>query len=484
MAQPRSPRKLVVPVTLVILAALLTAGHAVAAPSVFVAGVVRLQAQTDYSGTSILLDGAPYTLTNPAGEFALAVEGGRAHVLTARHPGYLSRQISFEAFSRPVGIPSTTLLAGDVNDDDVIDLADLLIVSTAYGTEPPSDGRADLNGDGRVDLADLLILAQNYNLRGPLSWQDRLPPGQTLEWRPRAALPAPRYNLGVAVVDGIVYAVGGSNADGAPVATVAALDPVANTWTRRADMPTPRAGLAVTALDGKLYAIGGTGSSGERLAVVEVYDPASDTWTRRADMPTPRADLAAAASQGKVYALGGASAALLKTVEAYDPASDAWTPRADMPTARSYLGAATLQGKIYAVGGSTPQPSSAVEVYDPAADTWVAGPPLLEPRFALGVVSDGERLFALGGWAVGPSAQGEAFDPRTGAWVAEPPLPQARANLGAGAAGDRLYAVGGWNSVALARVDEGMLPAPATGGQRAPAKLPPQALPRGVKLDH
>ncbi|MFN7019624.1 MAG: hypothetical protein ACK4RG_10210, partial [Fimbriimonadales bacterium] len=55
----------------------------------------------------------------------------------------------------------TTL--GDLNNDDVIDDADLLAVLFAFGSADPD---ADVNGDGIVDDADLLIILFNFGAVG------------------------------------------------------------------------------------------------------------------------------------------------------------------------------------------------------------------------------------------------------------------------------------------------------------------------------
>ena len=73
-------------------------------------------------------------------------------------------------------------------------------------------------------------------------------------------------------------------------------DPATDGWSRKTDMPTARSFAGTAVVDGKIYAMGG--SAGARLnepalAVVEMYDPATDTWTRKADMPAPRTDLTA-----------------------------------------------------------------------------------------------------------------------------------------------------------------------------------------------
>ena len=46
--------------------------------------------------------------------------------------------------------------------------------------------------------------------------------------------------MGVAAVGGQVYAVGGFDGTGQPVATVESYSLADNRWTQRADIPTPR----------------------------------------------------------------------------------------------------------------------------------------------------------------------------------------------------------------------------------------------------
>jgi hypothetical protein len=54
-------------------------------------------------------------------------------------------------------------IPGDLNDDGVVDGADLLILLSQWGKcDDPNDCPADLNNDGTVDGADLLILLSNW----------------------------------------------------------------------------------------------------------------------------------------------------------------------------------------------------------------------------------------------------------------------------------------------------------------------------------
>ena len=58
-----------------------------------------------------------------------------------------------------------TSLAGDLNDDGVVDINDLSIVGDAYGStpgDPDWDATTDTNEDGIMDVYDLAIVGRNY----------------------------------------------------------------------------------------------------------------------------------------------------------------------------------------------------------------------------------------------------------------------------------------------------------------------------------
>ena len=80
-----------------------------------------------------------------------------------------------------------------------------------------------------------------------------------------------RSELGVGVVNGILYAVGGAT-NTSVVNTVEAYDLTKNTWTTTAPMPTVRRFLGIGVLNGFLYAIGGQYNSGD-LGTNEAYQP-------------------------------------------------------------------------------------------------------------------------------------------------------------------------------------------------------------------
>ena len=126
-------------------------------------------------------------------------------------------------------------------------------------------------------------------------------------------------------------------------------------WTTKSPMPSRRYVLSSSVVDGKIYAIGGSPGGSSNSATVVEYDPVTDTWTRKADMPMARGAGASSAVNGRIYAIGGGSsisAAHDLGVQEYDVATDTWTAKANMPTPRGWLSTSVVDGKIYAIGGA------------------------------------------------------------------------------------------------------------------------------------
>ncbi len=223
-------------------------------------------------------------------------------------------------------------------------------------------------------------------------------------WTTKAPMPVVREMRGSnnAVVDRLLYAIGGSS-KGHCSNLNQAYNPKTDSWSTRAPMPTPRCHLAVVALDGLIYAIGGTNTNGSiKFATVEVYDPSTDIWTRAAAMPTGRQDLAAVALNGIVYAIGGwdpaSSSGVLDVVESYDPVSKMWTTRAPMPTPRSGLVVGVLNGLLIAMGGGDNEKVlTTVESYDPVSDKWAILPDLSTPLAFSSAVTMNNTLYTVGG---------------------------------------------------------------------------------------
>jgi N-acetylneuraminic acid mutarotase len=181
-------------------------------------------------------------------------------------------------------------------------------------------------------------------------------------WVTKESMPTARSGLGVAVVDGKIYAIGGQNGEGVLNVTEE-YDPVTNDWTSKASIPTARSDFGIAVYQDKIYVIGGTIGPGiawgESLltGATEVYDPKTDTWTTKTSMPTRRQGLEANVVSDKIYLIGGVRyvGGLLHLEydenEVYDPATDSWTTKKPLPTAVWGYSSAVVDDKIYLMGG-------------------------------------------------------------------------------------------------------------------------------------
>ncbi|XP_048484825.1 kelch-like ECH-associated protein 1B isoform X4 [Plutella xylostella] len=173
-------------------------------------------------------------------------------------------------------------------------------------------------------------------------------------WSKLPRLTVPRSGLGAAFLKGLFYAVGGrNNSPGSSYDSdwVDVFNPATEHWRPCSPMSTPRNRVGVAVMDGLLYAVGGSAGS-EYHKSVECYDPKLDTWTLVAPMQTARLGVGVAVVNRLLYAVGGFDGARrLNSVECYHPENNCWSSVKPMTTARSGAGVAALSQYIYVVGG-------------------------------------------------------------------------------------------------------------------------------------
>ena len=132
-----------------------------------------------------------------------------------------------------------------------------------------------------------------------------------------------RGSTAVAVLDGWLYAAGGSD-NGVAIKAVERYDSLANTWLTVPNMNLPRSHFSLQSLDGKLYAIGGYCGTCA-IPHVEYFDPLANTWTEIASMNKPRMNHGSANYANKIYVVGGANSyGVLNSVEVLDPEQNHW----------------------------------------------------------------------------------------------------------------------------------------------------------------
>ena len=285
------------------------------------------------------------SMDEPRFNFAAAAAGGRAYAfggINGRQPGS-SMLASVESFD-----PATNTWTARQS-----------MTGPRAGPAAAADGHF------------IYVVGGNVGGACPIANLDRYDT-QLDAWGPLDPMPAgPRRNLSAVVVGRTLYAIGGEfnqcfESSGTPLAVMEAYDLDTGAWSTSAPMPTPRSGFGVAVVDGIIYAIGGGNTSGN-LDTVEAYEPATNTWTTKAPMPSGRSLLTVASIDKLIYAIGGNNGTYTDTVFAYDPSTNGWSNKvqlpslidtvgpnsefANIPGRRAQLSAATVNGVIYVMGG-------------------------------------------------------------------------------------------------------------------------------------
>lgn len=269
-------------------------------------------------------------------------------------------------------------------------------------------------------------------------------------WVSKASMQVARSSLGVAVVNGKIYAIGG-HAENGIVATNEEYDPATDIWVFKKPMPTPRSYFPIVAFQNKIYCIGGYLNNGSVTGVNEVYDPATDTWETREPMPTKRVGLKANAANGKIYLIGGDTNNFARSLnEVYDPASDSWTTKSSLPFATSSYASAVVDNKIYIIGGLT---NSSVtwpnQIYEAETDTWIQGAaspsPIVYAQAAATIgVNAPKRIYVLSeNLGTNKDCVLRVFDPRLDTWTDGALMPTYRREYAVAMVNDVFYAIGG-----------------------------------------
>jgi hypothetical protein len=142
---------------------------------VVVLGQVILAGRTgnDWSGaTATISDTTVLSGTTDAnGNFAIAdVPAGTLASISADADGFLPAVCTAPTASAPdTDLLPVTLLSGDVNDDNIIDITDATAVGVSFGETGPGLA-ADINRDGIVDVFDVILIAVNFGQVGPQAW--------------------------------------------------------------------------------------------------------------------------------------------------------------------------------------------------------------------------------------------------------------------------------------------------------------------------
>ena len=273
-------------------------------------------------------------------------------------------------------------------------------------------------------------------------------------WVTKAQMHEPRAFLGVAAVNGKIYAIGGDNGSfmgnvGNPwghtnevVSVNEEYDPATDTWVFKKAMPTARAGFATAVWENRIYCIGGWLSDYSDTDVNEVYDPATDTWTNNEPIPISNTYFTAAVVGDSIYVLP-----LLNTnaFEAYHPESDSWSSKTPPPNEISGFTSAVVGNKIYFEGAEMTNGTfkGSIQIYDTTTDSWSVVPtfPTSFDLYGCGGTTSGdiapERIYFF------MDEVTNAYDPASGNWTVSASMPTIRYCGGASVVNDTFYVIGG-----------------------------------------
>jgi hypothetical protein len=199
-------------------------------------------------------------------------------------------------------------------------------------------------------------------------------------WQEGPALPEPRSDASVVAVSGVIFVIGGYDADGAPTTTVFRLAPDSQTgelgeWEAVEDLALEegRAGAAGVAAPDGLLLIGGEGPDGPVTTTLKsVFDAQGGlgAWEAEAELLRPQADANAAIIGDYVWVWGGHDGSGpvgavqrgsigLEAAEGLPANPDegkvvqwAISDAANLPAARDDAAGWSANGILYAVGGS------------------------------------------------------------------------------------------------------------------------------------
>lgn len=134
-------------------------------------GQILLEGRSDASGSQMTVAGiiAPFGPTDKWGNLNLTKLSAASYVVSVTRDGYIDLPASLGKTlvvnAGKTSLKPLTLIAGDVNNDEKIDLIDIVAVANEYGHSGTeiTNALTDINGDGKVNLLDLVLVGKNFN---------------------------------------------------------------------------------------------------------------------------------------------------------------------------------------------------------------------------------------------------------------------------------------------------------------------------------
>lgn len=175
------------------------------------------------------------------------------------------------------------------------------------------------------------------------------------------------------------------------------------TWRNAAYPLTKVRGPSCTVVNGKVYAIGGTDDNLNGLNIVQVYDPSVDRWTTLSTrMPTPRGFCALAVFGNEIFVAGGRGAGspeIKDILEAMNVSTGTWRTVGYLPARRFGSSTFVLNSRLYMAAGSDGnQYVKTVLEYNPSNNAWRTLPTSLPfELFLAGGAMVNNKAYVIGG---------------------------------------------------------------------------------------
>ena len=125
-----------------------------------IVGTARLQGRSNHAGTPVVV-GSTVVTTVANGAFTATDLTSPVYTAVIARGGYLNRTITNIPVTagQTTTVPQLRLRGGDVVQDGVVDIYDLVAVGGNFGT---TAAIADITGDGAVNIFDLVLVGANF----------------------------------------------------------------------------------------------------------------------------------------------------------------------------------------------------------------------------------------------------------------------------------------------------------------------------------
>ncbi|WKX94100.1 hypothetical protein Q1695_011392 [Nippostrongylus brasiliensis] len=148
------------------------------------------------------------------------------------------------------------------------------------------------------------------------------------------------------------------------------LDPRQGKWISLPSTMSPRSHLGLAAVNGHLYAAGGCDGS-HTFNSVEVYDLRACRWTTAQPMLKKRNFASATVFRDQIVVVGGFDESKMRLTSAEMLTDNGWTFLPEMSVPRRFLGVVGVGGSLFAFGGRNGEGDlSSIEYLDFDTKQW------------------------------------------------------------------------------------------------------------------